>query len=155
MRQKYGEQRECQPLKQLIVLFAKDCYVYSNKTPNHMVYGDKQRYTLYIESTISALRYWLKLRKAAMTRFPKQTLTKLENDLDINASNSTGNWAGNIKHCSESYGFQDAWTDGVPNETSFLSAFERKMVELYQEECTRKYPIVTDFPPIVVSSQST
>ena len=106
----------------------------SNKTPNHMAYGDTGRYPLYIESTISSLRYWLKLRKMPMTRFPKQTLTMLENDLDIHAANSTGNWAGNIKHCLESYGFQDAWTDGVANETSFLSAFKRKMVERFQEE---------------------
>ena len=106
----------------------------SNKTPNHMVYGDTGRYPLYIESTISSLRYWLKLRKMPMTRFPKQTLTMLENDIDIHASNSTGNWAGNIKHCLESYGFQYAWKAGVANETSFLSAFKRKMVERFQEE---------------------
>ena len=99
-----------------------------------MVYGDTGRYPLYIESTISSLRYWLKLRTMPMTRFPKQTLTMLENDLDIHAPNSTSNWAGIIKHCLESYGFQDAWTDGVANETSFLSAFKRKMVERFKEE---------------------
>ena len=98
----------------------------SNKTPNHIVYGNTGRYPLYIESTISSLRYWLKLRKMPMTRFLKQTLTMLENDIDMHASNSTGNWAGNIKHCLESYGFQDAWTAGETNETSFLSAFKRK-----------------------------
>jgi len=105
----------------------------SNKTPNHMVYGDTGRYPLYIESTISSLRYWLKLRKMPMTRFPKQTLTMLKNDIDMHASNSIGNWAGNIKHCLESYGFQDAWTAGVANETSLLSAFKRKIVERFQE----------------------
>ena len=35
----------------------------SNKTPNHMVYSDTGRYPLYIESTLSSLRYWLKLRR--------------------------------------------------------------------------------------------
>ena len=105
----------------------------SNKTPNHMVYGDTGRYLLYIESTISSLRYWLKLRKMPMTRFPKQTLTMLENDIDMHASNSTGNWARNIKHCLESYGFQDAWTAGIANETSFLSSSKRNMVERFQD----------------------
>ena len=76
-------------------------------------------------------------QKNAMTRFPKQTLTMLENDIDIHASNSTGSWAGNIKHCLESYGFQDAWTAGVANETSFLSAFKTKMVERFQEWHTK------------------
>ena len=78
----------------------------SNKTPNHMVYGDTGRYPLYIESMISSLRYWLKVRKMPMTRFPKQTLTILENDLGKYTSTCTSNWAGNIKHCLESYGFQ-------------------------------------------------
>ena len=50
-----------------------------------------------------------------MMRFPKQTLTMLENDLDMYTSTSTSNWAGNIKHCLESYGFQDLWTDGAVN----------------------------------------
>ena len=106
----------------------------SNKTPNHTVYGDTGRYPLYIESTINFLRYWLKVRNMPMTRFPKQTLTMLENDLVKCTSTSTSNLAGNIKHCLESYGFQDVWTDGVVNEASFLSLFKRKMVERFQEE---------------------
>ena len=106
----------------------------SNKTPNHMVYGDTGRYPLYIDSTINSLRYWLKVRKMPMTGFPQQTLTMLENDLVKCTSISTSNWARNIKYCLESYGFQDVWTDGVVNETSFLSLFKRKMVERFQEE---------------------
>ena len=76
-----------------------------------------------------------------MARFPKQTLTMLENDLD-----STSNWAGNIKHCLDSYGFHDVWTDGAADETSFLSAFKSKTFERFQgENGTRKCPTVTDF----------
>ena len=99
-----------------------------------MVYGDTCRYPLYIESTINFLRYWLKVRKMPMTRFPKQTLTMLENDIDMYTSTSTSNWAGDIKQCLESYGFQDVWTVGAVNEASFLSLFKRKMVERFQEE---------------------
>ena len=58
----------------------------------------------------------------------------LENDLVKCTSTSTSNWAGNIKRCLESCGFQDVWTDGVVNEASFLSLFKRKMVERFQEE---------------------
>ena len=93
-----------------------------------MVCGDTGRYPLYIESMINSLRYWLKVRKMPMTRFPKQTLTMLENDLVKCTSTSTSNWAGNIKHCQESYGFQDVWTDGVVNEASFLSLFLKKSI---------------------------
>ena len=58
----------------------------------------------------------------------------LQNDLDRNVSNRTRNWAGDIKRCLESYGFQDVWTAGVVNETSCLCSFKRKMVERFQQE---------------------
>ena len=63
-----------------------------------------------------------------MTRFPKQTLTMLENNLVKCTSTSTSNWAGNFKHCLESYGFRDVWTDGVVNEASFRSLFPKKSI---------------------------
>ena len=37
-----------------------------------MVYGETGRYPLYIDSKIASLRYWLKLGKMPITRFPKQ-----------------------------------------------------------------------------------
>ena len=124
----------------------------SHKTPNYIVYTDAGRYPLSTGSTISSFGYWLKLRKLPMTRFPKQTLTRLENDFDTHASN----WAGNIKHCLESYGFQDIWTDRAADETSFLSAFKSKTFERFRgENGTRKCPAVTDFLPFVLLSPST
>ena len=75
-----------------------------------------------------------KVRKMPMNRFPKQTPTMLENDLDLYTSTSTSNWAGNFKHCLESHGFQDVLTNGAADETSFISLFKRKMVERFQEE---------------------
>ena len=106
----------------------------SNKTPNHMVYGDTGRYPLYIESTLSSLRYWLKLRRMPTERFPKQALIMMQNDIDNNGSRNTRSWASDIKHCLESYGFQDVWTGEVANETAFLSAFKCKMIERFQQE---------------------
>ena len=82
----------------------------SDKTPNHMVYGETGRYPLYIDSTISSLRYWYKLSKMPMTRFPKQALVMLKNCLDTNTTHKNRNWAGSIKDCLESYGFHDVWT---------------------------------------------
>ena len=54
----------------------------SDKTPNHMVYGETGRYPLYIDSNISSLKYWFKLSKRPMTRFPKQALVTFKNRLD-------------------------------------------------------------------------
>ena len=70
--------------------------------------------------------------KNAHDKFPKQTLTMLESDLDIHAPNSVSNCAGNIKHCLESYGFQDVCTHSKQNIISFC--VQKEMVERFQEE---------------------
>ena len=72
-----------------------------NKSPSHTVYGETGRYPLYIDKTVASLRYWLKIGKMPVTRFPKQAL--------IMPQNSPGR-AGSIKECLKSYGFQDVWT---------------------------------------------
>ena len=113
-----------------------------------MVYGDTGRYPLYIESTVNSLRYWLKVRKMPMTRFPKQTLTMLENDLDMYTSTSTSNWAGDIKQCLESYGFQDVWTDGAVNGEKILYS-KGKWKNASKKNGTQKYSIAIDLPPTV------
>ena len=107
----------------------------SDKTPNHMVYGETGRYPLYIDSTISSLRYWFKLSKMPMTRFPKQALVMLKNRLDTNTTHKNRYRAGSIKDCLESYGFHDVWTNGrVENEKAFLSAFKQRMIERFKQE---------------------
>ena len=53
-----------------------------------MVYGETGRYPLYIDSTISSLRYWFKLSKMPVTRFPKQALIMLKNRLDTNTTHT-------------------------------------------------------------------
>ena len=58
----------------------------------------------------------------------------MQNDIDNNGSRNTRSWASDIKHCLESYGFQDVWTGEVANETAFLSAFKCKMIERFQQE---------------------
>ena len=107
----------------------------SDKTPNYIVYGETGGYPLYIDITVSSLRYWFKLSKMPMTRFPKQALVMLKNRLDTNTTHKNRNWAGSIKDCLESYGFQDVWTNGrVENEKAFLSAFKQRMTERFKQE---------------------
>ena len=102
-------------------LFAcKKLLCVNNKTPNHMVYGDSGRHSLYIEITVSSLRYWLKLRSMPTERFPKQALIMMQNDIDNNRSKNTRSWASDIKHCLESYGFQDVWTGTSPTKLHFF-----------------------------------
>jgi hypothetical protein len=73
----------------------------SDKTPNHMVYGDTGRYPLYIDSTIYCLRYWFKLNRMPITRFPKQVFIMMKNSLVTHGLHENCNWAGKIKTCLE------------------------------------------------------
>ena len=112
----------------------------SDKSPNHKrVYGETARYPLYTDSTISSLRYWLKLRRMPIIRILKQVLIMLQNSLDLGGKGKRKNWAGNIKECFESQGFQDVWTQGrVNNEVAFLYSIGQKMVERFKLEWSTK-----------------
>ena len=127
----------------------------SNKTPHHMVYSDNGRYSLYIESTLSSLRYWLKLWRIPTERFPKLALIMMQKDIDKNGSRNTRSWASDIKHCLESYGFQDVWTGEIASETAFLSAFKCKMIERFQQEWYSKCPVAKELQHTVLSSHLT
>ena len=110
----------------------------SDKSPNHVVYGETGRYSLYIESTIASLKYWLKLGKMPITRFPKQALIMLQNSLDTENGSKRSNWAGSIKESLESFGFQDIWAQGgANNETAFLSAIRQTIIRFKLEWSTK------------------
>ena len=111
----------------------------SNRTPNHMVYGETGRYPLYIDSTLSSLRYWLKVSKMPDTRFPKQALIMLKNMIETNVENNVKNWLYDVKLCLETYGYQSAWKNGsVEHEAAFLSSLRQKMISRFREEWIRK-----------------
>ena len=111
----------------------------SDKTPNHMVYGETGRYPLYIDSTISSLRYWLRLSNMTLERLPKQAFIMLQNSTDMNYLGRNSNWARRIRDCLYSYGFHDVWTEGrVENEKAFLLTFKRKMIDHFKQEWKTK-----------------
>jgi hypothetical protein len=108
----------------------------SDRTPNHLVYGETGRYPLYIESTVSAVRYWLKILKMQQSRFPKQAFEMMFNNLDNVNPNSNRNWALNIKRCLETYGFLDRWenANAITQEHAFLACLKRKMIDSFKQE---------------------
>ena len=56
----------------------------SDKTPNTMIYGESGRHPLYVHSTISAMKYWLKLLRMPESRIPKQCLLQMTRALGRN-----------------------------------------------------------------------
>jgi hypothetical protein len=104
----------------------------SDKTPNFMVYGETGRYPLHIDSAIASVRYWLKLSKMHLTRFPKQAEVMLRNSLEIN---TTENWLSKIKKCLELFGFHDIWADGgTRNEAAFIRSLRNRMIDKFKED---------------------
>jgi len=106
----------------------------SDKTPNQFIYGDTGRYSLYIDSCLASLRYWLKLTYMPDDRFPKQAYLMLRNSMDLNTFSNCKNWAWGIKNVLETYGFGNVWQDGAANTPGFLRLIRNKMIERFQEE---------------------
>ena len=59
------------------------------RTPNDFVYGETNRYPLYINSIIRCIRYWLKLTTMEDTRLPQKAYRMLL-DLDIRDKKKLG-----------------------------------------------------------------
>jgi hypothetical protein len=110
----------------------------SDKTPNQLVYGDTGRYPLFIESTLSALRYWLKIKNMPIERFPKQALMKMQSTLERDGYESMKNWACRIKICLDTYGYSDVWTNGVVNVNAFIRSFKQSMIDKFRSDWATK-----------------
>ena len=105
----------------------------SESNPDNMIYGETNRYTLLIDSTIKSLRYWLKIIIMPLNRFPRQAYTMLRNDVETTIQNnqSTGlhNWTEGNKECLDSYGFHEVCLNGrVSDKSAFPSSFKNRML---------------------------
>ena len=114
-----------------IHLFACKKFLGTGKTtPNTLVYGELGRYPLYIDSTLRAVNYWFKIKGMMSNRIPKQAYEK-----ELLEVSKTPNWALDIKHCLELYGFSEVWINGgVGDEKTFLSVFRQRMVDCYKQD---------------------
>ena len=107
------------------------------RTPNAMAYGELGRFPLFIDSTVSAIRYWLKLQKMFLVRLPRQAyemdkkrfLRSPGNEVDVH------NWACSIKRCLDVCGFSYVWLNGgVVHEKAFLRAFRQRLIDCHKQE---------------------
>ena len=113
----------------------------SNKTPNTLVYGESGRYHLYIDSSLSAIRYWLKVLKMPETRYPKQCLIHMTSMLEKGERQRhfTVPWIKKIKDCLVKFGFTEVWINqGTCNERTFLKQLKDKMIEDFKIDWYQK-----------------
>lgn len=107
------------------------------RTPNAMAYGELGRFPLFIDSTVSVIRYWLKLQNMFLVRLPRQAyemdkkrFSRLPgNEVDLQ------NWACSVKRCLDMCGFSFVWLNGgVVHEKAFLRAFRQRLIDCYKQE---------------------
>ena len=98
------------------------------KACSSLVYGETGRFPLVINSTIRAVKYWLKILKMPDHRLPKQALSMLAcapipNDF---------NWLKSIELCLCKSGYGFVWYNkGVANENSFLKKLKTTLQDCF------------------------
>ena len=101
------------------------------RTPNDLVYGDTDRYPIYINSAIRCIRYWLRLLKMDTNRLPR----KAYNMLHILDRRGKINWVSNIRVCLSENGFGYAWmSQGVGDENMFVRVFRQRLIDCRWQE---------------------
>ena len=92
------------------------------RTPNDLVYGETNRYPLYLNSAIRCIRYWLKLTKMYVSRLPSKAYRMLH---ELDARGKT-NW---VRCKLYLYGLGYAWlSQGVEGINHFLNAFRKRLI---------------------------
>ena len=112
------------------------------KTPNSLIYGELGRFPLVINSTIRAVKYWLKILKMPDNRLPKQALLMLsKTTIPDNL-----NWLKYIEDCLCKYGFAYIWYNrGTANEHSFLRNLKVRLQDCYRQEWCHRIHISERF----------
>lgn len=109
----------------------------SPRTPNAMAYGETGRYPLYIDSTLSVIRYWFTGQKMDVNRIPRQVYEMLcTSSFRKNAEQK--NWVNMVKCTLDTYGFSFVWSDGVGNEKMFLKTLRQRMIDCYHQQWNAK-----------------
>ena len=105
-----------------------------------MVYGELGRYPLFIDSTISAVRYLFKLRNMNDERFPQQAMKMENQSIERHQLNQHANikhsWLVSVKNCFERYGFADVYNGvtRVGDVKMFSKLFKQRMIDCYMQE---------------------
>ena len=71
------------------------------RTPNDLVYGETNRYPLFVNSAVRGIRYWLKLMRIEASKIPNKAYRMLY----VVDERGKRNWASNVRCKLYQYGF--------------------------------------------------
>lgn len=98
------------------------------RTPNDFVYGETNRYPIYINSPV---RYWFKLIQMEEFRIPRKAY-KMLFALDLRGKT---NWVTGVRNCLCKYGFGEVWQNqGVGNEKEIIRLFRQRLIDCRWQE---------------------
>ena len=123
--------QKCHKIERTHTFVCKKFMGLDTRTPNHMVYGDLGRFPTTINSSVRAIKYWLKLCKMGWERLPKQAYLML---LNTNINDSR-NWTTAVRNHLFQLGFGFVWLNGgVGNEKRFVSVLKQRMKDCYMQD---------------------
>ena len=104
------------------------------KTPNDLVYGETNRFPIYINSAIRCFRYWLKLTRMENLRLPRKAYNMLVN-LD---SRGKSNWVSKVRVKLYELGFGYVWLQqGVGDIQGFIRMLRTRMIDCRWQDWSR------------------
>ena len=78
----YGAETKLFIAEKYIYLFALKKFLgVEMRTPNDLVYGETNRYPLFVNSAVGCIRYWLKLTRMEASRLPSKAYRMLHMDV--------------------------------------------------------------------------
>ena len=120
----------CKTIESVHLYFLKWYLNVAARTPNVMVYGETGRYPLEINARLRAVKYWLKIMRMDVSRFPYKAYQMM-----YSMSDSQMNWVSYLKKTLLEHGFENAWTSQrVENDVSFLRSLKSKMIDRFNAD---------------------
>ena len=96
------------------------------RTPDDLINVQLARFSIYINTQIRCVRYWLKLTQISELRLPFKAYRILCN-LDERGKTI---WVSNVRCFLSSYGFRYVWNShGVGHIDEFLKVFWQKLID--------------------------
>jgi hypothetical protein len=103
----------------------------SMQTPNDLIYGETNRYPIYLNSAVRCLRYWLKLTQMDDCRLPK----KAYNMLRYLDARGNVNWVTKVRVKLHELGFGYVWLNqGVEYMSMFIRTFQTRLIDCRWQE---------------------
>ncbi|XP_053375235.1 uncharacterized protein LOC128547230 [Mercenaria mercenaria] len=119
------------PIERIHMKFCKLLLHVKTSTCNYGIYSELGRYPLYVNRYVRIIKYWLKVVKSDNI-FIQSLYYSLVSDIEMGRTN----WASNVKHLLDSYGFSYVWINpDIVDLNTFHIVFKNRVIENFVQNC--------------------